>query len=472
MGVLFIEILSFGAFNYLQPTYNTKIINVTSQYQDHVGGYYITLQNHQATLDSTYAALTITSILNKTNVIDTTNVTDFVMSFYDNSTGMFFSGDAPSLSATYSAIGSLALLNELSKINSTKTITSVLNLQTNGSFFRDYNEINQSGIEIELNNLYEATFILNTLFTNKNDYYQAINRTKMLTALVTLQYQDGFKENAQAQVPNMRNAYYVSQIVANIGANITYFESLGFQLSALENWIDQSYTGSGFSYTQNSQPSVEGTSYALMSLANLGVSKEVLKIKYQNGINALMNSLGENYFRENNGNTLGTLSILLIALKDTNNLEMINRLYLDPASQQLFTGLIGITLILLLISIVLLLFQVLKEDESNYYETALKTCVHEVYDSHGDELHRLSYLLGDTIEKVSFVFQDTGNQTILRAQSKEHEFVIVFETFSWLPRELTKYDLETHQALLGFNFLVDDVVLYTIEEALEAISQS
>ena len=92
---------------------------------------------------------------------------------------------------------------------------------------------------------------------------------------------------------------------------------------------------------------------------------------------------------------------------------------------------------------------------------------------HGNDLNQLSYLLGETIEKISFNFQDPDNsQAILRAQSKEHEFVIVFDTFSWLPRELTKYDIETHQALLGFNFLVDNVVLYTIEEALEAIKQS
>ena len=91
-----------------------------------------------------------------------------------------------------------------------------------------------------------------------------------------------------------------------------------------------------------------------------------------------MSSLGESYFRENNGNTLGTLSILLASIKNTDNLEMINKLYLDPVSQELFTGLIGITLIFLLISIILTIIQVLKEDESNYYETALKNCIHDV----------------------------------------------------------------------------------------------
>ena len=138
MGVLFIEILSFGTFNYLQPTYATKIFAVTRQYQDQEGGYYATLQNHQTTLESTYAALTINSVLNKTNLIATTNVTIFIMSYYDNSTGLFFSSDEPSLSTTYSAIGSLALLDKLSELNFTKTIWTVLKLKKNYSFLIFY----------------------------------------------------------------------------------------------------------------------------------------------------------------------------------------------------------------------------------------------------------------------------------------------------------------------------------------------
>ena len=54
------------------------------------------------------------------------------------------------------------------------------------------------------------------------------------------------------------------------------------------------------------------------------------------------------------------------------------------------------------------------------------------------------------------------------ALSEEYEFIILFDTFSWFPQELTKYEIGSRLALIGLNFLDKDV-LYTIEEAIDVL---
>ena len=469
MGILIIEIGALGLFNYLQPSYNTKITKTVRRYQAPTGGYYGSLQVHQPTLDSTYAALSINSILNKSRSVDNTTMLSYILSQYDTKTGLFYANDEPSLSATYSAIGSLALLNKLQTINASKTIDTVLTLRTNDSFFTGYNELNQSPSTGELDHLFEAAFILNTLFTNQTAYYLALNRTQILFSLLTLQYQGGFKENIQDQVPNMRNAFFVTRILANLGVSLTFFESLGFKPSSLISWIDQMYTASGFRPNQNSGPSPEATAYALISLERLGVSSAELHTKYEDGITFMFNSVGSNYLADDPTGSLDSLYDIVVALKVSNNLGMVNQLYLDPVDQTFFAVLIGLTVILLILLIILTMIQVFKEDESKYYETALKRCMKEVYESHGKELERLSFLLGEQITQVTFVFQEFNESVAnLRALSEEHEFIILFDTFSWFPQELTKYEIGSRPALIGLNFLDKDV-LYTIEEAIEVL---
>ena len=469
MGILIIEIGALGLFNYLQPSYNTKITNTIGRYQSPTGGYYGSLLVHTPTLDSTYAALSINSILNKTSSVDNTTLLTYISSQYDNKTGLFYKNDEPSLSATYSAIGSLAILNKLQTINASKTIDTVLKLRTNDSFFIGYNELNQSPFTGELDHLFEAVFILNTLFTNQTAYYLALNRTQILFSLLTLQDQGGFKERVQDQVPNMRNAYYVTGILANLGVNLTFFESLGFQSSSLISWIDSMNIDSGFRINQNSGPSPEATAYALISLERLGVSSAELHTKYENGITFMFNSVGSSYLTDDPTGSLDGLNDIVVALKLSNNLGMVNQLYLDPISQTFFAILIGLTVILLILLIVLTIVQVFREDEGKYYETALKRCVKEVYESHGKELGQLSFLLGEPIQQVTFVFQEFNESVAnLRALSEEHEFIILFDTFSWFPQELTKYERGSRLALIGLNFLDKDV-LYTIEEAIDVL---
>ncbi len=471
MALLFLEIGAFGLNNYLQPSYREVITDKVQKSQAPNGGYYIAINSNQVSLSSTYAALHINLLLNNTKLQNNTNIMTYIMSQYDTKTGLFYNHDNLSLSATYSAIESLSFVHDLDLINSSKTINSILDLKTKDSLFHDVsatNNISQSSIG-ELDHLFQAVSILKILYNNQSDFYSALNRTQILYSLLNLQQQGGFKEKITDSFPNMRNAYYVSQIVENLGFNLSTFETIGFKPSSLINWIRQMYTGSGFIYNQNSVPSVEATAYALITLLWLGLPPDILAKQYGNSFGFMVNALGASYINGPNILTLDSMNDVLIALKSANSLNILNQSYLKGDSQMDFLTIIAFTSILLILFIILTIIQVFKEDESNYYETALKMCLKEVYENKGDNLERLSYLLGEKITKITFTFQDFDQSLAhLRAQSEEHEFIIQFETFSWFPKELTKYDLETRQALNGFNFLDKDV-LYTIEEALQAL---
>lgn len=471
MGFLVVEIGAFGIYNYVQPSYKEVITTKVQHSQAPTGGYYVAINNRFISLDSTYAALNINKILNATSNQNDTNLVTYIMSQYDNTTGLFYDHEVPSLPATYSAIQSLYLLDKLSLINKTKTIASVLALKTTNSLFRDYIELNQTpvGSSGELDHLFQAVSILQLLNNNPNNLYSTLNRTQVMKSLLTFQYQGGFKDQVTDTAPNMQNAYYVSKIISNLGISLKTFESNGFNSTLLFNWIKQMYSGSGFMLNQNSVASVEASAYAIITLTWLGYTPSTINKQFGNSFQFMLEALGTSYINEHNSGTLDSISDVLVSFQSVNSIESLNQPYLNPSGQTDFMLLIGLTSVLLIIFIILTIVQVFKEDESNYFETALKMCLKEVYETKGTDLQRLSYLLGEQIKEINFVFQDYDQSIAnLRAKSEDYEFIILFEADSWFPKELTKYDIETRQALVGIDFL-GRAVLYTIDEALEVL---
>jgi hypothetical protein len=474
LGLLVLEIAGFGIFNSFQPSYKTELGTILQEFQAPGGMYYNTRSEKELSLEATYSGLSIKSILNLFDSSNNDSITDFITSFYDNETGLFKHDSVPSIEATYSAIGSLSILNNLQRINTSKTIISILKLQTNDSLFRDYNELNQSLHSSfgELGHLFEAVSILDKLFNNQTEYYLAINRTEIALGLLSLQENGGFKEGIGYPLPTMRNAYYVTGTMAKLGPSITFYESLGFQTANLQNWIDNLYTEFGFKFHALSEPSIEATAYAIISLERLGLTPTEIYSEYQNGIEFMLNFVNNAILSDESEETLDIIHDVLFAFSRINTLDMINRPYIRPVYQTVFSVIIGITFILLFILVIIGLIMLFEEDEIDYYESALKQSINKVYDNQGKDLTEISFLLGERIDQILFVFQEEDNSIAnLRAISENYEFIIQYETVSWLPKKLFKYIRNTSQPLIVFDFL-DREVYYKIDEAITILKEA
>ncbi len=474
MGILLLEVLFLGVFNSFQPSHKSQVIDLVNTYQSPEGVYYNSVKDKQLSLESTYSALSINSILNRSIAAHNDTITNFILSKLDSKTGLFSDTNQPSLEATYSAIGSLSILNRLDEINKTKTIQSILQLQTNDSLFSDYPELNQTNQYTlgEIDHLFEAASILDKLFNNQTEYYLALNRTNIAYTLFSLQSNGGFVEGGMYTTPDMRNAYLVTGIMTKLGPNIGFYESIGFQSDALQTWIKSMYTESGFRMHQASEPSVEATAYAIMSLYRLGLNRTYILSQYGHGIDEMLNYLNYDYLSHESQNTLDTIHDALLAMNMIDIIGKINQPYISEGSQIIFSAIIGLTVLALIISLGINIYLLFKEDEIDYYESTLQKAIKTAFESQGKNLEELSSLLGDRITQLLFIMQeDDENYVNLRAMSANYEYNILYEAYSWSPSKLFKYTLNTTVPLIQFDFL-DKEVFYTIEEAVLKLKEA
>ena len=457
-----------GFFFAIQPSYESHILDIVDRHKSSTSGYVDSVSSQTPTLEATYSALSINSILNTTNKIDNNSVTEFILTKLDKTTGLFMDNSEPSLEATYAAIGSLAILNRLQEINTSQTIQTVLQLQTNDSLFQDVDTFNSSQPNVigELDHLFEAVSILDKLFTNQSDYYLAINRTAIAYGLFPLQYQGGFKEGILYNLTNMRNAYYVTGIMSKLGPNIAFYDSLGLQTNELLEWIVNLYTPTGFKFHSSSAPSIEATAYAIMALERLGYGQTQIYQDFKSGIDYMMNALSDNYVNTENSSILDIIQDILQSMSRISILSKISQPFISQTIESFFTIILGTTLVALIFLILVNFEQIFKEDEGNYFEPVLQKCIQSVFESAGKDLEELSYLLGEPISQVVFeLFEDDDSVANLRAISQKYEFIITYETIEFEPKKLLKYAKSTSIPIITFDFL-DKEIFYTIDEAI------
>ena len=95
-----------------------------------------------------------------------------------------------------------------------------------------------------------------------------------------------------------------------------------------------------------------------------------------------------------------------------------------------------------------------------------------IFENQGRDLTELSFLLGEPINQIVFIFDEEDDTTsTLRAISQNYEFIIIYESVSWLPKKIIKYVKSTSYPLLTFDFLYNEV-FYKIDKAIILLKEA
>lgn len=469
--LIVIECLVFGTWYITQPSYKSNIISLVNSYETTDKSSFVdSLDNKTASIDSVYNAAQIYSYFNKSDLLDSTKISQFIVSNYNVSTGLFSVNNISSIQATYEAVSVLTLLNQTGSLNKTAIIGAVMSLQTNDSLFRDYSELNTSNKILvgEIDHFYEAITTLQLLYQNNTQLFSTLNLTNILTSIDSLQLGNGgILEGVlyQQSTENMQNAYYVTQVLAFFNKSAHLNES-NFRVADLESWINNMYSEKGFTMQGQSEPSVEATAYAFLALKNLGWSANKIQITYPNGVSSLLNFLDSDFTLDKSRNTLDVLNDVINTINQVNLSSKLDRPYFNQQSQILFTGSIALTILAFIINSLLNLVFALKEDDSKYFEGKMHLVLEKIIPENSSDYSELSELLDENIENIEYQSIEFDSKlALLRAYTGNSQFVITYETFSYLAKKVEKYTLK-NELIAVIDFLDADI-FFTIDEAKE-----
>ncbi len=466
LAILLLEVLVFAGWYFTEPTYKATVLSIVKDHESPDQSYFYTsTTNQNFSIDAIYNALSIYSSLNQ-SMPNKNVITSSILGSYNFSTGLFSKNNVSSLETTFQAVSALSILGQVNKINKTKTIDSILALRTTDSLFREYNEFNDSNQILvgELDHLYQGLASLRILYQNNTKLFSDINSTKMIKSIFSLQSGDGgFLEGILYNTSNMKNAYYLTKIFSLLNNPLSYYESLGFRASDLEQWIQSMYTNKGFKMQGTSEPSVEATAYALITLRFLEASTQSIKANYSDGVNSIMNFLSTNFLNDPTRNSLDVLNDILSALSQINQLTTLNKTYFSLTAQFYFGSMFTITILAFVINILINLFFALKEDDNKYFEGKLHIVIQKIIEGNDQDLLELSSLLGETINTIEIIpIENDEKLALLKASANNVFFLISYETFNGLAKKIEKYSNQD-DLLSVIDFLESDI-FFTIDQ--------
>ena len=474
LALLLIEIVIFSGWYFTQPTYKTKVLSIVKDHENQdQNAFFQSLTNTTPSVQSTYHALSIYSSLNE-SVNNKENIASYILSNYNSSTGLFDNNNASSLETTFQAVSSLNLLGKASVLNKTMIIKGVLGLQTNDSLFREFNEINTSHQIVigELDHLYQALSILHILYQNDTLLHSTLNITRITQTIVSLQGGDGgMYEGILYSSANMRNAYYTGKIFQLINKPMSYYESLGFRTSDLEQWLSSMYSNKGFKIQGDSEPSVEATAYAFITYRNLNKSIEYIKSNFPDGVNSIINFLDSDFTKDNSRNPLDVLHDVIAGLTQIGQQSQLNKPYFNETAQFYFASSFAIIIFAFVVNTLINLAFALKEDDTKYFEGKLHLVIQKLLENNSGDLSDLKTLLGEPISSIELVpLEYEEKLAIMKAYSPEYYFLITYETFNGLAKKIEKYTNDD-ELIAVIDFLESDI-FFTVEEGTEHLKNN
>ena len=475
IAILAIEIVAFAGWYMTQPSYKSTIVSIVDQHESSDQSYYFdSLTTKSSSLDSIFNAVNVYSSLQKLDQVNIDKLVSFILSKFNTSTGLFTQSGFSSLSATFDAVSTLSILNQTSKLNKLDISTAVMKLQTNDSLYRDYTESNTSNNILvgEVDHLYQALSILQELSTNQTQLLNSINETKTIESMASLQDgTGGIKEGVLYSMPNLQNTYYATLVLKLFNRSMIYYNEHGIRIDDLVNWIGTLYSSKGFKLQADSEPSVEATAYAFISLKNLNVSLNDIQNLYPDGVTSIINFLDSNFISDNSRNTLDVLHDVLFSMSEMNLISRLNKPYFNSQTQFLVSSSIALTIFAFIINTLINLFFMLKEDDTKYFEGKLHVVIQKLLNNDDDDLSDLSNILGEAIMKIEFQPIESDEKLgLLNAYSAQFKFIITYETFNGLAKKVNKYSSDG-VLLSELDFLESDI-FFTIDEAREYLQSN
>ena len=214
--LVIIEVVAFAGWYVTQPSYKNTVISIVQQHESPDQSYYfLSLTNKTPSLDSIFNALSIYSELKQTNLVNSNNITNYVMSMYNASTGLFNQNNKSSLTATFDAVSSLAILGKTNLLNKTGVILGVISLQTSDFLFRGFSEENNTTPTGEIDHLYQALSIFHLINPDQN-LSTLVNTTQIIESMTSLQdvnggISEGVINYSNETGSNLLNAYYLTE---------------------------------------------------------------------------------------------------------------------------------------------------------------------------------------------------------------------------------------------------------------------
>ncbi len=470
LAVLFLEVLTFAGWYFTQPTYKTTIFSIVKDHESSNHDYFFQSQTNQLpSIDSTYYALSIYSNLNET-ITNKEALSSFILRSYNSTTGLFSNNNVSSIETTFKAVSALTILGKTAELNKTQMIQAILALKTSDSLFREYNEFNTSKQLLvgELDHLYEALSTLNILYNNTTLLFNNININNTIKTVTSLQGLDGgMYEGILYSIPNMKNAYYTMKVFNLLNKSLSYYESLGFNPSSLENWMQSMYSSNGFKMQSDSEPTVEATSYALVAYKELGMTNQEIENKFPEAITSITNFLGSDFTNDHSRNPLDVLNDLMDAMGHIGQQSKLTQPYFNESAQLYFGGAFAITILAFVINTVINLLFALKEDDTKYFEGSLHIAIQKIIENESSDYTELSTLLGELITSIELMpLEGDDKLGILKAYSSEVYFLITYETFNDLAKKVEKYSSENNDLLSVIDFLESDI-FFTVAEGRE-----
>jgi len=467
--LLLLEFIVFSIFLSFQPTRQQVVVDTIGGYK-HSNGY----GYQEADLGSTFYSISSLTMLGESiPATDANQIRSFVLSQQDTATGLFRNlAGKISVEATYYAIGTLNQLGDPSSIiNSTQVKSSLLDLKTSNGLFREYgpgDEVHQVYGDTEI--FFQAVSVLQKLTLNTTDFYLALNRTQIAQTLSVLQAADGSVNKGYFQNEyTMKNAYHVSSLLDKLNVSLGFFDTYGFSTNRLINWIDQMYTHDGFRMTAVSKPTPEATAYALIALNRLGIPNENITQQYADGLGEMVHEIVGKL--EHDADPIDTIHDILLSVSITNNLDLLQNKTVSKGFEDAFGILIGLTSFLLFAAFITSSLQTLREDDSEYFDTALSLLIPEVLDDTTTGKTKLSKLLGLKIDRLVLIEHSKSTRGTFRLHTKEYEFLITFTFETWDPLELTMVRSGSTKELLNLQFYESDLIPVIQQKIKDAISE-
>lgn len=330
-------------------------------------------------------------------------------------------------------------------------------MQTSDSLFREYGETDAFHQYIgELGESFYGISSLEKLYTNTTQFFLGINRTKIAIAINSMQNSDGgIIELGEGSLPTMKNAYFVSSIIFKLNTSITLYESYGFNKNALVSWIDSQYTGEkGFKPNAVSQPTMEATAYAIISLKRLGLTAQEITDLYGPAIQELGSKINralvESSSSEESG--LDTIRDALLALNQISSLSILDTKFIPVWLEETFEIISSILFIGLILAFSVNIYAIRKEDDLLYFDGKLSALLPELIQDPISKKEEFEDVLGVPITDLVLIPHENPQMGSLRILGDKYEAILTFEFDTYSVNELIIMPRGTNMIFEKFEF--------------------
>jgi len=467
--VLLLELALFSIMINSQPAKREVVINKIDSYKQANGFGYSTVD-----VGSSFYSTSIYSMMGR-NLDSSLNASmqTFVLSRQDTDTGLFKTADGKiSLHETYYAVG---LLNQLSNIqaslNATLLQTSIMGLRSSNGFFREYTATDEVDLVYgDLSSLFEAVSILSKISQNTTEFYLSLNRTQIAQSLSVIQRDDGSMNSGYFKNEyTMKNIYYTTSIIDKLNVSRSFFDDLGLRTDLLLSWINDRYTHDGFRMTSVSEPTIEASAYALISLKRLGQSNDNITLRYSDAIDEVVHEMIDDINEE--VDPIDSLHDIILALSITGNLNRLNEKQVPEGLENTMGALIITTSILLLLAFTITSLNLLREDDTQYFDSALNQLLPIIIEDQEVGKEKLSELLDLEIQQIVLIEHQNSARGSIRAKCDKIEILITFTFDTWDPLDLKLFREGSMEILLSIDFY-DSKLVTKVQEMIKVVIET